>query len=194
MDAKRQYVGRVTKLCEKCGIEVTRKASSFKAHVFCSRDCYLASEYFRTRRDASTQRRFAGRRVERPCLQCQRPVTRAISQFSKTTFCSLSCRRAYSVDRGTRQLNSNGYVVIFVGKNYPGAGKQGHVLEHRKVMQDFLGRPLTADENVHHINGDRADNRLENLELWSRSQPPGQRVVDKIAWAKEFLALYGVNA
>lgn len=118
-------------------------------------------------------------------------MVRAISQFNTTTFCSVACRRAYTVDRGARQVNGNGYVVVFVGKDYPGAGKQGHILEHRMVMQEFLGRPLTPDENVHHKNGDRADNRLENLELWTRSQPCGQRVADKIAWAKEFLAFYG---
>jgi hypothetical protein len=78
--------------------------------------------------------------------------------------------------------NANGYRVITV------KGKQ--VLEHRWVMEQKLGRPLTRQETVHHINGQRTDNRIENLELWSSNQPPGQRVTDKIAWAKELLAFY----
>lgn len=84
---------------------------------------------------------------------------------------------------GTGHVNKAGYRDIYVD------GRQ--VLQHRHVMEVVLGRPLLRCENVHHINGARLDNRPENLELWSSSQPSGQRVADKVAWAREILDLYG---
>lgn len=64
------------------------------------------------------------------------------------------------------------------------------MLEHRLLIGKAIGRPLLRDEHIHHINGVRSDNRLENLELWSVSQPPGQRVADKLKWAYQIIARY----
>ena len=83
------------------------------------------------------------------------------------------------------------YRQLAVPFDHPMAVKKGYAAEHRLVMAEWLGRPLLVNENVHHRNGDTLDNRLANLELWSTSQPSGQRVVDKVTWAREIIALYG---
>lgn len=92
---------------------------------------------------------------------------------------------------GQPWVNHSGYIVRYMPE-HPNANKgNGTVMDHTVVMVEHLGRPLLPHENAHHKNGDRKDNRIENLELWSTSQPPGQRVQDKVTWAKEILALYG---
>lgn len=88
------------------------------------------------------------------------------------------------------ERKARNYIPVAAPVGHPNANAEGKILEHRLVMSEHIGRPLLAHENVHHINGNRHDNRIENLELWSHSQPPGQRVEDKVQWAVELLQTY----
>lgn len=81
----------------------------------------------------------------------------------------------------------DGYVTRY---RWGSDGKKERQSQHRAVMEGSIGRPLYRTETVHHINGVRNDNRLENLELWSSSHPSGQRVADKITWAIDLLKTY----
>ncbi len=86
--------------------------------------------------------------------------------------------------------NNKGYRYI-LRKGHPNAQRTGKMFQHVWIMSEYLGRPLLKTETVHHKNGLRYDNRIENLELWSHNHPYGQRVEDKLEWCKQFASQYG---
>lgn len=67
--------------------------------------------------------------------------------------------------RGGRCIREDGYVVIKM-REHPFSSGRGYVREHRVVMEKYLGRYLNPLETIHHINGIKTDNRIENLLLF----------------------------
>lgn len=90
--------------------------------------------------------------------------------------------------KGGRYIDA-GYVMIYMPE-HPRSKSNGYVREHTVVMEQKLNRSLLLEENVHHKDGNKTNNSPDNLELWSTSQPSGQRVSDKLSWARKIIKLY----
>lgn len=105
------------------------------------------------------------------------------TEYLGAVLCSYSCRPTGEYSnawKGGRIKTVDGYVQIY-SPGHPKVGKRnGYVREHVLVMEKKLGRYLKDGENIHHKNGIKDDNRIDNLELWVTTQPSGQRVEDLI--------------
>jgi hypothetical protein len=111
-------------------------------------------------------------KISRICKNCFKRFHPWISNLSKGggNFCSKKCSnsgRFHPFWKKEGTVDSNGYVRKYSAQHFN--GKNHQVKEHRLVMENFLGRKLNNDEDVHHINGNKKDNRIENLQLMSHS-------------------------
>ena len=71
--------------------------------------------------------------------------------------------------KGGRRVNSSGYVLIY-SRGHPKSDSNHYVREHILVMENVIGRHLTKNEVVHHIDGNRQNNDISNLQLMTRSE------------------------
>lgn len=164
--------------------------------IFCNKKC-RANAYHRAKKGLPLQLAYL------KCSVCSKNFFQ--KRANNTEYCCEACKklgvfrkfRGLTIEgprkhvKGSGYIQANGYKVLSM--KHANSTSRGQILEHILVMSNHLGRPLKKGETVHHKNGIRNDNRLENLELWSHSHPPGQRVDDKIQWCKEFLEIYGFD-
>lgn len=143
--------------CGQCSIDFELKA---KHQKFCSQDCSIRYLHERRRVEPAEQK---------PCEHCG--MLFVPRKWSAGRFCSRPCNFAGQSGskaahwKGGRYVTKEGYVRIYRPDHPAAHGRGGYVAEHRIVMEGKLGRLLERHETVHHINGDKGDNREENLQL-----------------------------
>jgi len=147
---------RVECVCKGCGKDFTVPPSTIRkgGGKYCSRDCTKTGE-------------------NRECPVCSTSfyVTQSTIRKGEGTYCSRKCSNPFRGSKGEKNGNwkggkhtrSDGYVMVRVSTDK-------YELEHRVVMADHIGRTLKKGEQVHHLNEDKSDNRIENLELTNISE------------------------
>lgn len=181
------------KYCKTCDVAF-ENSKWHPSQIYCSRNCRSKASH-RLKRGLSIKLKFIN------CVVCDKLFEQ--KRANNINYCSFGCKNLGTFRKfagleikgpkkhikGSGYITNQGYKII--SKKHPNATKRGQILEHVLIMSTHLRRPLLSKETVHHKNGIRTDNRIENLELWSSSHPPGQRVEDKLKWCKEFLEEYG---
>lgn len=191
---------RTKNLCHACYQGISLNGKDYRPKVF-KRDL-LGTECIQCNKIREKESDIENK-LCRNCYQKKRYKNNPDLHERHKKLCRNSRRRERGIDTelpllcapaGSGSIKKDqGYRVICKKefRGMPHADKKGRIAEHTYVMMQHLGRPLKKGENVHHINGIRHDNRIENLELWHRSQPPGQRLDQKLEWCKSLLEEYG---
>lgn len=156
----------LTKTCRFCNKEMKStdfiSEKRFHQHQFCNKDCYFA---FRKLSEYETL----------ICPACKKEFKK--EKRKHAVYCSETCVYNGRQRKVGHTFLKEGYVMLCL--------EHGWVAQHRHVMEQFIGRPLHSTELVHHINGNRQDNRIENLQLVTKSEHGKIHVIDGRLWTKE---------
>lgn len=120
--------------------------------------------------------------------QCKGLCTKHYARFKKHGDPTIRVK----APAGSGYVDTNGYKQVALPKKWRSQmNNRKSIPEHRLVMMEHLNRVLLSEETVHHKNGNKLDNNIDNLELWSSNHPSGQKVSDLLAYADQIYALYG---
>jgi len=146
------------KICKSCGKELLpanfETNSMFRRAKYCNNTCY--------------QNDHAVKTTWISCLFCNTDFK--ININSSRIYCSPKCRYDAAKRDGSTYVGVNGYRYIKVHNHPNGAQSNYWMLEHRHIMEQSLGRYLTIEETVHHKDGNKLNNSLDNLEILSNSE------------------------
>ena len=168
----------ISVVCANCGKEFDKKvypSSRVSKNYFCSKKCHYDFGRFRSK-----------------CLVCGKEIV--IPKYREKVgrggiYCSHKCGgqanvREKNINWKGGRRNVGGYIYL-LKPDHPNSGVNGYVAEHRLVMEKKLGRYLDPKEVIHHLNGKKADNREENLELRKNQSvhKSGEEAI--LRWVKE---------
>lgn len=150
---------RIIKICPNCGKDFEAKRQSKK---FCSPECI--SEY-----------RKKGKYQVLVCEYCKEEFTRLKSNIKGIhNFCSKECYDSFAIENnmraGENHPNWGSGNAIQNGYEFKRVGKEKYRAKHRLIMEKAIGRELRSDEIVHHKDGNKLNNALENLEIVTRAE------------------------
>jgi len=187
---------KICQYCNKLYSGGTSKAACYSCYGLIKKYGTSTPDHFNRKCECCGRDYFSKKWSQKFCdKQCYRKVLnhKKFLEYRTENNIDLSIPKKHKAPNGSGHREPHGY--IYINRiDHPNSQKRGRIYEHTYVMSQHIGRPLRKGETVHHKNGIRDDNRIENLELWSHSQPPGQRVKDKIAWCKQFLKDYGITS
>lgn len=153
--------------CDYCGkrCEVNYYKATHQKHQFCCKEC---SYRWKSKNIKGEKHHLKG-------VKRDPKLVKKLAEFLKGKKRSIKISEAqrkrmahkginHPAWKGGKFKNSTKYTEIYAPE-HPNCTKQGYMLEHRLLMEKHLNRYLTKEEIVHHINEDRSDNRIENLQL-----------------------------
>lgn len=165
---------KINKICSVCHKEYSIYPYRDGKSNFCSRKCY-----WKSLESLTGKLHHNWTRKEILCLKCGKLFEIPRCRINDgQRYCSKSCAAEFRITsekvsgkyncnwNGGVSHESNGYIDI-KSPNHPRVDCRGYVREHRLVMEKYLGRYLKKEEHVHHINGIKSDNRIENLMLFN---------------------------